>query len=103
MSHLTQEEYNEPVLVTRYELTESEFMDSLERVPTGSFDRHYGKLKSPANQTPRDYFESRKQARTWYRKQKELGDPVRIKTAKDIADEMLADERIEKLQTEGLL
>ena len=85
------------------ELTEQEFIDSLIIVRRAEFDSRFGKYKSPANQTPRDYFPNLIEARAWYRKQKELGDPVRIKTAKDIADEMLADERIEKLQTEGLL
>ena len=85
------------------ELTEQEFIDSLIIVRRAEFDSRFGKYKSPANQTPRDYFPNLIEARAWYRKQKELGDPVRINTAKDIADEMLADERIEKLQTEGLL
>ena len=85
------------------ELTEQEFIDSLIIVRRAEFDSRFGKYKSPANQTPRDYFPNLIEARAWYRKQKELGDPVRIKSVKDLLDEERADEHIKNLQAEGLL
>ena len=89
--------------MSRLELTEQEFMDSLERVPQNDFNRRFGTLCNPENQTPRDFFENRTQARTWYHRQREMGDPVRIKSVKDLLDEERADEHIKNLQAAGLL